>query len=193
MTFSLTHLLWVVQFACEVVLFFRLKEPELRPFRWLIAYAALTDVIGWAAYAPTSRYFYVYWTLRIVEVNWAVLATCRLAQHVLPHWRTALWAPFVWGIGATIANGLPQTNAQMCIWETFMLLLAAATAWFATGTGAGFKASVLTLAMALTCSLQLACVILWRSWGYSADIWMIAWIAGLALMWRAARSLAPHV
>ena len=97
----------------------------------------------------------------------------------------------LWAVVATVANGMPMSNDQMQIYQTFVLCLAGITAWFILGVAWGLSASVVAVACLGLSGLQLACTLLWRYHRYNAEMWLVAWITGLVLLWWSSRVTVP--
>jgi len=159
------------------------KLPRnLWPLRYLCAVSALADIVEAPLHDGTNLFAIVYWLFRIFELNLMVLAVCKISGLVIPTWRFRIWSMFAVGIAGTLANGLPHSNTQMHIYQTFMLMLAGGTGLFIAAVGKGFRAWMVSLAASLMCALQLACTLIWRYIGYDAQMWFVAWITGLALL-----------
>lgn len=166
------------------------------PFKVLCAISAIADLGEMVVPNGTDAYALVYWSFRVIELNWAVVATCVACRRLVPMWRTAFCVPAVFAFTATFANGFPSSNRQMVIYQTFMLALIAMTALFAAGVGYGLRLGLLALAIGFTFALQLACTIIWRAVGYASAMWLMSWIVGLVLLWWSAHLPtdpdAPH-
>jgi len=122
-----------------------------------------------------------------MELNWWLACACYIGARLCWPWRYAFWTPMLWGLTATLANGIPRSNAQMIPWQEFMLMLSGLTVWFAVLVGARLRWGLLGLAFALGMSGQLICVLIWRYWGYNACMWMVSWTTALLLLWQAGK------
>lgn len=176
------NVVWCVQFLGAVIVAVALPRAQWR-FKVLFGLSALADVLEALTFSATSRYFYLYWNLRIVELNWLLYATCSFSiGRIHLALRQCLWFVFLVGVVSTVAVYPPKSNDGMQIWQVFMLMLSAMMAIGAYCLCRGLKWMLLSLAAGLLSVLQLACTLLWRHWRYDSHMWMITWIVGMGLL-----------
>jgi hypothetical protein len=175
-----------LQFTGAAILAVKLPRTEWA-FRVLCAMSAMADATGAFLVPGTTTYAYVYWAFRIIELNWAIFATSRLCCRLIPQWCSTEYVPMGVGLAMTLANWIPRSNHQMQIYQTFMCLLLAGTALFASGLAFGMRKALISLAIGLAFALQLVCTVLWRAVGYTSEVWIISWIIGLVLLGWSAR------
>ena len=172
---------WALQFLGTAGLAWKLPR-KWSILRLLCIISAIADIVEFLMNNDTNGYALVYWLFRILELNLMVMAACQIGGQVIRVWRYRIWIAYVTALAGTLANGLPHSNTQMHIYQTFMLMVAGGTALFIAGVGHGFKTWLVSLSAALACILQLICTLLWRYVGYDANMWFVAWISGLVFL-----------